>query len=86
MAENTSNFRELLDANYCWPCAFPFKFIVPADKLQEILSLFPGEEHVCRSSRTGKYISVTIHKNVSSSEEVARIYELAGKTEGTICL
>lgn len=86
MVENENNFRELLDVNYCWPCVFPFKFIVPSDKLQEILTLFPGEEHVCRASRTGKYISVTIHKNVCSSEEVVQIYELVGKTEGAICL
>lgn len=86
MVENGSQFRELLEANYCWPCSFPFKFIVPADKLEEILALFPGEEHVCRPSRTGKYVSVTIHKNVCSSEEVTRIYALVGKTEGAICL
>jgi len=86
MTENTGKFRELLDANYCWPCVFPFKFIVPAEKLQEILILFPDAEPVCRSSRTGKYVSVTIHQHVCSSEEVARIYELVGKTEGAICL
>jgi putative lipoic acid-binding regulatory protein len=86
MTERKSNFRELLDANYCWPCSFPFKFIVPADKLDEILALFPGEECAYRPSRTGKYISITIHKNVCSSEEVALIYERVGTTEGVICL
>jgi putative lipoic acid-binding regulatory protein len=86
MVKRESNFRELLDANYCWPCSFPFKFIVPADKLDEILGLFSGEEYACRPSRTGKYVSVTIHKNVCSSEEVAQIYERVGKTEGAICL
>jgi uncharacterized protein len=86
MTEKESHFKELLDANYCWPCSFPFKFIIPADKLETILELFPGEEYTSRPSRTGKYISVTIHKNVCSSEEVVRIYERVGTTEGVICL
>lgn len=86
MSEKESQFKDLLDANYCWPCAFPFKFIVPADKLDEILGIFPGEEYTSRPSRTGKYVSVTIHKNVCSGEEVVQIYEQVGKTEGAICL
>jgi hypothetical protein len=86
MTEKESKFKELLDENYCWPCAFPFKFIIPADKLEAILNLFPGEEYACRPSRTGKYMSITIHKNVCSSEDVVRIYDLVGTTEGVICL
>lgn len=86
MSEKESQFKDLLDANYIWPCSFPFKFIVPTKKLDEILGLFPGVEYACRPSRTGKYVSVTIHKNVCSSEEVAQIYEQVGKTEGAICL
>ncbi|MDX9744911.1 MAG: DUF493 family protein [Syntrophales bacterium] len=86
MKKNMNSFKRLLDEHYGWPCAFPFKFIMSAEKLPEILAFFPGEDYRIRSSETGKYISVTIHKHVSSSEEVARIYELAGKVRGVVCL
>jgi putative lipoic acid-binding regulatory protein len=86
MTENSNRFQELLDANYCWPCSFPFKFIVPKEKLEDILALFPGEACTSRPSKTGKYVSVTIHKNVCSSEEVVQIYEQVGKISGVICL
>ena len=86
MTEKESQFRDLLDANYRWPCSFPFKFIIPAEKRDEILALFPGEEYTCRPSKTGKYVSVTIHKHVSSSAEVLEIYNRFKTIEGVICL
>ena len=86
MAVNENRFQELLNVNYCWPCSFPFKFIVPAEKLGDILALFPGEACTSRQSKAGKYVSVTIHKYVCSSEEVVRIYDQAGKINGVICL
>lgn len=76
----------MLDENYCWPCAFPFKFIIPAERLENVLALFPGEEYTSRPSKTGKYFSITIHKNMGSSDEVVQIYNRAGRINGVICL
>lgn len=81
-----NTFQELLDRHHTWPCSFPFKFIVPAEKLNEILLLFPEEEPVLRSSKEGKYVSVTIHKRVHSSEEVMACYNRLTGTKGVICL
>jgi len=86
MPNKESQFDDLLNANYCWPCAFPFKFIIPVERLDDLLVLFPGDEYTSRPSKTGKYVSVTIHKDMSSSDEVIRIYNRAGRIEGVICL
>jgi len=86
MTEKESQFQNLLDANYRWPCSFPFKFIIPAARQDEILALFPGDEYTCRPSKTRKYVSLTIHKNVSSSAEVIEIYNRFKAIEGVICL
>ncbi|MBN1545953.1 MAG: hypothetical protein JW902_04765, partial [Syntrophaceae bacterium] len=48
MSDQESRFKNLLDENYCWPCAFPFKFIIPAERLENVLALFPGEEYTSR--------------------------------------
>ena len=79
-------FRELLDRCHTWPCSFPFKFIVPAEKLHEILLLFPEEEPTLRSSKEGKYVSVTIRKRVCSSNEVLEYYNRLTGIKGVICL
>jgi putative lipoic acid-binding regulatory protein len=80
------SFQELLDRRHTWPCLFPFKFIVPAEKLPDILSLFPEEEPVLRPSKGGKYVSVTIHKHVRSSDDVIACYNRLAGMEGVICL
>ncbi|MDR2861058.1 MAG: DUF493 family protein [Syntrophobacterales bacterium] len=79
-------FRELLDRNHTWPCLFPFKFIAPMEKLHDILLLFPEEEPALRSSKEGKYVSVTIRKHVRSSDEVVACYNRLEGIKGVICL
>ena len=41
--ESLDSFRSSLDANYDWPCLFPFKFIVPKDQSQTVLDLFADD-------------------------------------------
>jgi uncharacterized protein YbbK (DUF523 family)/putative lipoic acid-binding regulatory protein len=84
--DKQQTFRELLDQCHTWPCSFPFKFIVPQEKLQEILLLFPEEKPSLRSSKGGKYVSVTINKRVHSSDEVLACYDRLAGTKGVICL
>jgi len=80
------SFRELLEEHYTWPCLFPFKFIAPAEKIADVLLLFPGEEPALRSSKGGKYISVTIRKHVTSGDDVIACYNRVGGIKGVICL
>jgi hypothetical protein len=76
----------LLENTHSWPDEFVFKFIVPftsVDLLSAILSPAPVKK---KSSRTGKYVSVTCKKLVSSSDEVLAIYEEVSKIKGIISL
>ena len=86
VTEKQTQFEDLLDENHRWPCSFPFKFIMPVQMLDEVLALFPGEEYTRRPSKTGKYVGVTIRKNVSSGKEVMEIYDRVGAVKGVICL
>ncbi len=86
MNSRDSRFVDLLNENYTWPCPFPFKFIVPVERLDELKGLFPDENHACRPSRTGKYVSVSFSKSMRSSEEVVQVYNRVGSIEGVICL
>jgi hypothetical protein len=80
------NLKILLENTHNWPDEFVFKFIVPftsVDLLSAILSPAPVQK---KSSRTGKYVSVTCKKLVSSSDEVLAIYEEVSKIKGIISL
>lgn len=80
-----NGLRERLD-NLQWPLVYMFKFIVPVEKAEEIISIFGNENYTTRPSKTGKYISITSTKYVSSPEEVIDIYSQASKVDGVISL
>ena len=86
MTDKHHKFQKLLDQHYAWPCSFSFKFVAPAEKLQDVLLLFPDEKPVLRPSKEGKYVSVTIHKHVRSSDEVMVYYNRLTGIKGVICL
>jgi putative lipoic acid-binding regulatory protein len=82
---NYDGLRERL-RNYNWPAFFMFKFIVPAEKKEEIFSIFSTPSYKVRPSRNGKYVGITSHVFVSSEEAVIDIYKEAAKVEGVILL
>ena len=67
MAEDKSleSFRSSLDANYEWPCIFPFKFIVPKDQTEAVLELFADDPVQSRASRNGRFTAYT-HGNADA--------------------
>jgi uncharacterized protein len=78
--------KQLLDNEYIWPSKYIFKFVVRADKLKELKEIV-GEEGLSeKESSKGKYISLTIVRNMSSSEEVINFYEKVYVIEGIIAL
>ena len=79
-------FKEKLDKEHAWPGMYMFKFIVPKEKQDAILELFPGEKIAAKESKGGKYISYTIKMMMESSDAVIAIYEEAHKVEGVIAL
>lgn len=69
-----------------FPCAFPFKFIVPAARAQDAVKLFPEGSAKLRSSSGGKYVSVSADLHMESADEVRAIYNKACAIPGLLAL
>jgi hypothetical protein len=69
-----------------WPGPYLFKFIAPQATIQELEQLFEQDHYTLRTSRTGKYTSLSCQKVMASSDEVIAVYREALKIEGVIAL
>lgn len=86
-AHALDKMKELLRTEEHWPTLYTFKFIVPTDKLSQILGLFPDEKNLStKPSSKGTYISVTIKKIMNHPEDVIKVYENVSVIEGVISL
>jgi putative lipoic acid-binding regulatory protein len=83
---NFDQFKEKLEGSYSWPALYMFKFIVPAGKENEVITLFSNHDVSQKQSKNGKYISITSEIMAGSSDQVISIYEAASKIEGIIAL
>lgn len=81
-----SKLKEYLDAQYAWPALYMFKFIAPADSVEEVENLFPKNELRRKSSKKGKYVSITAQLMMSSSNDIIKIYKKAHLIKGVIAL
>ncbi len=82
-----NRLKDLLEEEESFPLKYTFKFIVPTQRLSQILGLFPDEENIStKPSSKGTYISVTIIRNVNSPQEVVKVYESVSVVEGVISL
>lgn len=79
-------FSEVLDEHHEWPGPYTFKFIVPAAKVEDVEALFVAGAPRRRASKNGKYISVTVRLQMSSSAEVIAIYQRAYAIQGLMAL
>lgn len=79
------SLREKLDALE-WPAGYLFKFIVPVNKVNEIVEILPKGDLSTRESGKGKYVSVTSYAEMNTSEEVIDVYEKASRVEGIMAL
>ena len=82
----TNSFRERLDLHYQWPSLYIFKFIVPKDKTEVVLKLFPLHTATQKASAQGNYTSITLEMMMSSSEAVIEVYQKAATVDGLIAL
>lgn len=83
---NTEKFKSLLDEKYEWPCHYTFKFVVNTTSENELASFFETDQVEKKSSRTGKYISFTVKKEMHSSDDVIAVYTEVSKVEGIVSL
>lgn len=82
--------QESLDNTTSFPSEYLYKFIVPtnANQVIEVEEIFKEEliKMVVNESKTGKYMSISIHVTLSSSFEVISYYQRAETIEGIISL
>jgi len=81
------SFKERLDGYYDWPCAYVFKFIAPADRLDQVTGLFAEDVDLrTRRSKRGNYVSVTAEIVMAGSDDVIAIYRQAAEIDGVMPL
>ena len=84
--KSLDSFRSSLDANYDWPCLYPFKFIVPKDKVDQVLDLFADDPVRAKDSSSGRLTAFTMEMNMHSCDEVIAVYQRVAQVEGVISL
>ena len=84
--ETYSDFKDKLDQAHKWPTIYMFKFVVPKSRVDEFNQLFKQESLQSKESKAGNYLSFTMKKMMSSSQEVVDIYVKAKKIDGLIAL
>ena len=84
------NLKNTLDETTTFPAKYLYKFIIPSDdeKVKKIESIFNfgGAVINTKSSKSGKYRSISILIEMTSSQEIIEKYEMIGKIEGVISL
>lgn len=80
------SFRSSLDANYDWPCLYPFKFIVPKDQAEAVLELFADDPVKANESSGGRFVAYTMEMHMHSCDEVIAIYQRVAQVPGVISL
>jgi hypothetical protein len=89
MNKDYESLRNSLNENHKWPSVYMFKFIVPDEEIpvNQALNLFGMEADVqIKSSKTGKYISITAKELMLNADSVIGVYERASKIKGLMAL
>lgn len=84
--KDIESFREKLEAVSEWPSLYMFKFIVEAEKQDQIKDIFKNHEVVVKPSSKGKYVSLTIKMLANSAEQIIEKYIETNEVEGVIAL
>ena len=78
---------ELLDQNYDWPDYYQFKFIVKVSDRAKIEMYFRENDQIdIKPSKNGNYLSISVKRLISHSQEVLAVYSEVSKIEGVITL
>ena len=79
-------FRELLDEQIAFPDYYQFKFVVKAEKKDEVIKLLDGHQITEKESKNGTYISVSSRKIFNNAEEIIDIYKRLSTVDGILSL
>lgn len=84
------SLKEKLDDTTSFPSKYLYKFIVPADsaKVKEIEKIFNygGAVIETKSSKNGKYTSISILIKMQNSNDIIEKYKVVGQIKGVISL
>ena len=84
LPEKWQKIKDRLDQSENFPLKYCFKFILRAEHLDELLSLFENLE--IRESKNGTYKSCSLHLLVEDSEAVIAVYRRVEHIPGIITL
>ena len=81
-----TRFQTILEEKQEFPCRYTFKFIVPAHERAAIEHLFEKDEIKWNASKSGRFVSLTVFRQVDNAHEVVEVYQLAAQIKGVISL
>ena len=83
-----ANLKEKLESVEKFPGLYQFKFIITGglDKIEDLRKVLPNEEFIEQPSKTGKYVSITVKKQVQTANEVIAIYKETAIIKGIMTL
>ncbi|MET0573167.1 MAG: DUF493 family protein [Pedobacter agri] len=83
-----ANLKEKLESVEKFPGIYNFKFIITGglDKIEELRKVLPDDEFIEQSSKTGKYVSITVKKQMQNADEVIAIYKQTANIKGIMTL
>ncbi|MEM9895630.1 MAG: DUF493 domain-containing protein [Bacteroidota bacterium] len=86
MSWDEEAFKEKLENTHAFPGEYRFKFIVKPELQNKVEQLVPHAKISTKPSSGNKYVSVTLHAEMQTSEEILKVYREAYKIEGIIAL
>ena len=84
--ERWVQLRETLERLHAWPGLYTFKFVVPAAKIDDVLRAAPALSFSERSSKNGRFVSLTATVRAASAEEVVDVYRSLDGIDGLVSL
>ena len=86
--DSYANLKEKLETVEQFPGIYNFKFIITGgmDKIEELRAVLPEDNFIEQPSKTGKYVSITIKKEMQNADEVIEVYKKVGAIKGIMML
>ena len=86
--DSYANLKEKLETVEQFPGIYNFKFIITGgiDKVEELRTVLPDDKFIEQPSKTGKYVAITVKKEMQNADEVIAVYKKVGIIKGIMML
>ena len=86
--DSYANLKEKLETVEQFPGIYNFKFIITGgmDKIDELRAVLPDDKFIEQPSKTGKYVSINVKKEMQNADEVIAVYKKFGAIKGIMML